>query len=141
MVHDYIESIHSSERLDKEKMWSTNGLCGSKRNQRILPDVSDSNTPNEGYRKKLPILPQKRNFTCENLYVYIHGFLIDLGQFHYYSSTNPLRTKGPNECNPPVSGFLIPLLSYHPFPSTLRAPLTPGLIKPTIPDPPTADTN
>lgn len=30
MVHDYIKSIHSSERLNKEKNCSTNRLCGSK---------------------------------------------------------------------------------------------------------------
>lgn len=70
-----------------------------------------------------PILPMqkathissKTNFICKIVYLYLYGFLIDLGQFHYYSSTNPLRTEGPNECNPPVSGFLMHLLGHPGF--------------------------
>lgn len=69
----------------------------------------------------------------------MYGFLTDLGQLHYYNSTNPLRTKGPNECHPPASGFLTDLFSHQPFPKPPQPVL--GSIKPTIPEPRTTKIN
>lgn len=66
-------------------------------------------------------------------FMYIHtGFLIDLGQFHDYRSSNPLGTKGPKRVeffsvNPTV-----------PFPTEKP---TLGSTKPTIPDPLTTKNN
>lgn len=102
----------------KKEIWSTKWALW------VQSKPKDSNTSNEDrYRKELPIFPQKRNCNVEN-FVCIHIWLpnwpwpISPLQLR---STNPLRTKGPKQRNPPVSGFLRPHRSHQPFPSPLNA--------------------
>lgn len=65
----------------KKEIWSTNGLCGSNRNQTI-PILPMKMATGKSY----PYFLEKGILTGKILYVYIYGFLTDLGQFHYYSS-------------------------------------------------------